>query len=75
MIKLVHKEPHRQFSVILYQVRIHFKDDEHFKRVKDPEQSWKTVLGHVLEGLKEYALEKELMKIGLKCSKPTKKAL
>ncbi len=74
-ISTYHKEPHRQFSVILSQVRIHFKDDEHFKRVKDPEQSWKTVLGHVLEGLIEYALEKELMKTGLKCSKPTKKAL
>jgi len=74
-ISILDKEPYKKFSVILSKVRIHFKDDVHFKEVKDPEQSWKTVLGHVLEGLIEYALEKELTKINLKCAKPTKTAM
>lgn len=69
------KSPYKKFSNILRNVREHFKNDEHFKGLKDTEQSWKTILGAVLENLIEYALEKELKKINLKCSKPSKSGL
>lgn len=67
--------PYRRFSEILTEVREHFKNDSHFKSIKDREQAWKTILGTVLEGLIEYALERELEKINLKCAKPTKSAM
>lgn len=71
-----HEEaPYRRFSNILSEVREHFKDDDHFKHVKDVEQALKTILGNVLEGLIEHALEKELEKVNLKCKKPTKSAM
>lgn len=69
------KAPYKKFSNILSEVREHFKDDAHFKKVKDIEQAWKTILGTVLEGLIEYSLERELEKINLKCVKPTKTAM
>lgn len=74
-ISQINEAPYRRFSHILNAVREHFKDDNHFQTVKDSEQSWKTILGTVLEELIEYALEKELEKLGLKCAKPTKSAL
>lgn len=64
--------PYKRFSDILSEVREHFRNDAHFKKVKDIEQAWKTILRVVLEGLIEYSLEKELEKINLKCVKPTK---
>ena len=67
--------PYRKFSHILEEVKMNFKDDSHFKKVKDVGQSWKTILGSVLEGLIEYSLESELVKINLKCTKPTKSAM
>lgn len=67
--------PYKKFSQILEEVWGHFKNDEHFKKVKDIEQARKTILGNVLEGLIEYSLEKELEKVGLKCTKPTKSAM
>jgi hypothetical protein len=67
--------PYKKFSNILKEVREHFKNDDHFKKVKDVEQALKTILGTVLEGLIEYALEQELEKMNLKCAKPTKSAM
>lgn len=67
--------PYKKFSQILEEVWEHFKNDEHFKKVKDIEQARKTILGNVLEGLIEYSLEKEIEKMGLKCKKPTKSAM
>ena len=67
--------PYRKFSSILNEVKINFKDNSHFQRVKDVGQAWKTILGNVLEGLIEYSLEKELVKINLRCTKPTKSAM
>ncbi len=69
------KYPYKKFSNILRDVREHFKDDNHFRHLKDVEQAWKTILGAVLENLIEYALAKELDKINLKCSKPSKSEL
>ncbi len=69
------KTPYKKFSNILLEVKEHFKDDGHFKKVKDAEQAWKTILGTILEGLIEYALEKELAKMNLKCIKPIKTAM
>jgi hypothetical protein len=71
-----HEEaPYRRFSNILSEVRENFRDDDHFKHVGDVEQAFKTILGNVLEGLIEYALEKELEKVNLKCKKPAKSAM
>lgn len=67
--------PYKRFSNILAEVKEQFKNDDHFKEVKDVEQAWKTILGTVLEGLIEYAIEKELEKINLECAKPTKSAM
>lgn len=67
--------PYKKFSNILSDVKGRFKNDSHFKKVKDIEQAWKTILGHVLEGLIEYALKNELKKINLRCTKPTKTAM
>ncbi len=69
------KRPYNKFSYILNMVKESFKDDSHFLNVKDVEQSWKTILGGVLESLIEHSLEKELDGIGLKCLKPTKSNL
>lgn len=74
-ISTYEKAPYKKFSNILSGVREHFKNDNHFKKVKDIEQAWKTILGHVLEGLIEYAIKKELTKINLKCVKPSKTAM
>lgn len=67
--------PYQRFSDILTEVKEHFENDSHFKDIKDREQAWKTILGAVLEGLIEYALERELEKINLRCTKPTKSAM
>lgn len=74
-LSLSEKTPYNKFSNILTKVREHFENDSHFETIKDVEQAWKTILGTVLEGLIEYALERELEKINLKCAKPSKSAM
>lgn len=74
-IKNHDRYPYKKFSQILKEIKDEHKNDEYFKKLKDPEQSWKAILGSILEYLIEYAVEDKLSEIGLKCIKPTKKNL
>ena len=65
----------KSFSEILNAVKENFSTHKHFRTLKDPEQSWKGILGHLLETLFQINIEEGVKEFGLCCSKPVKKSL